>query len=125
MQQVKFGGTAGEQDGLAELVKNGQKVATSTLKFFQDEGIIEPTYAGDQWLIVNSLDEPICEVVVTEVRYRPFGEIDETFAIEEGDGTFENWHQIHRAYYGQLLAEYGQELTEETILECIYFEKVS
>ncbi|MGM0125760.1 hypothetical protein IGI37_003161 [Enterococcus sp. AZ194] len=124
MQEVKFGGTAREQDELARLVNSGEKVATSTLKFFQEQGLSAPSYVGDKWAIMNSQDKPICSVEVTQVLSRSFGEVDEAFAKAEGDGSLENWQTIHANYYGQLLLEHQQKLTEATLLECIYFRKL-
>ncbi|EOL41643.1 hypothetical protein RV11_GL002834 [Enterococcus phoeniculicola] len=122
-KKVKFGETSKEQDELAGLVEQGVKVATSSLKFFQDEGLSVPTSIGDKWAIENSLGELICLVEVTAVCYQTFSKIDETFAIAEGDGSFDRWYSIHSVYYSHLLNKYKQELTDQTILECVYFKK--
>lgn len=123
-KEVKFGGSSKEQDELADLVEQGIKTATSSLKFFQDEGLSDPTNIGNQWAIKNSRNEQVCFVEVTDVCYRRFGEIDEAFAVAEGDGTFDKWYSIHAAYYSYLLSKYKQELTDQTLLECVYFKKL-
>ena len=62
---------------------------------------------------------------MTTVELIPFGEITERFAIDEGDGSYKNWYNIHSHYYQQLLNKYGRELTDETILECVYFKLIT
>lgn len=109
-KKVKFGGTSKEQDELAGLVEQGVKVATSSLKFFQNEGLAIPTSIGDKWAIENSLGELVCLVEVTAVCYRSFG-------------SFDRWYSIHSVYYSHLLNKHKQELTDQTILECVYFKK--
>jgi uncharacterized protein YhfF len=119
--RVKFGGTAKEQDELAEKVLKGEKSATSSLLYLQEIGEVSGTNVGDIWLIENSTGQSQAKVKVSNVAYVPFGEVKEHFALLEGDGSFQNWYQIHKEYYGSLLEKYGKELTDDTVLECVYF----
>lgn len=118
--KVRFGGTRKEQDELAELVLNYEKVATSSLVDIQLES--ELTKIGDIWQIYNGSDEFVCEVEVISVVIKEFAQIDEEFAIKEGDGSLSNWLTIHEAYYSSQLQESGKILSKDTRLECVYFK---
>lgn len=125
MKIIQFGGTKEEQKYLAKLVVSGEKIATSSLVVFQEMNQTKETIVGERWSIQDGENKEYCQVVVTEVYQKPFGEIDETFACDEGDGSFENWYDIHFNYYECLLKKVGLTLTKETLLECVYFEKIT
>lgn len=120
IKKVKFGGTAIEQDELAHLVLEGKKIATSSLVELNKQ----PTEINDSWEIVDSNNQLVTKVKVIQVTRKKFGEIDSSFAEDEGDGTYENWYNIHWNYYGQLLKNRNLQLTEETVLECVWFQKI-
>ncbi|MDR2278266.1 MAG: ASCH domain-containing protein, partial [Vagococcus sp.] len=80
---------------------------------------------GDIWQIKNGLNKDICVVEVIRVDVILFGDIDETFAIYEGDGTLANWYDIHFNYYSKLLSSYELLLTNETELECVWFKRIN
>ena len=61
---------------------------------------------------------------MVSVEVVKFGKVTGEFAKAEGDGTFQNWLDIHTRYYSFLLEKYDKKLTRETLLECVYFEKV-
>lgn len=118
--KVKFGGTVEEQDYLAQLVLQGEKIATSSLY----EITLKHTNVGEVWEIIDSKNRKIAMVEVTKVQQRKFKEIDEAFAQEEGDQTYRNWYEIHWNYYGEILKNRGAQITEETVLECVWFQKI-
>lgn len=122
MTEVKFGGTSEEQNELSQLVLIGDKTATSSLLELKTKKNI--THKDDIWKILNGSNEYVCTVRVIKVENKEFQEITEEFAIKEGDGTFKNWLDIHSNYYSFLLKKIGKELTETTLLECVYFEKI-
>ncbi|MEG0284561.1 MULTISPECIES: ASCH domain-containing protein [Vagococcus] len=122
MEIIQFGGTKKEQTELAQLVLSGEKYATSSLKELQKiEGNLA-SQVGDLWEIRDGENKQVCLVEVTEVYNKPFGEIEEAFAVAEGDGTYINWFNIHNKYYGEKLKNYGVSLDKETILECVFFK---
>lgn len=125
MEVIKFGGTSEEQTYLADLVLKGEKTATSSLKILQNLTDKKATKVGDIWQIKNGLNEDICVVEVIRVDVILFGDIDETFAIYEGDGTLANWYDIHFNYYSKLLSSYEHLLINETELECVWFKRIN
>ncbi|WP_314208399.1 ASCH domain-containing protein [Vagococcus salmoninarum] len=118
---VAFGSSESEQTDLAQLVLQGVKVATSSLAELYPLRQQPLTQVGDIWQIQDGQQRVICYVQVTNVLEQPFGKIDSTFALEEGDGSYANWHQIHETYYASLLKKYGRTLTSQTPLICTWF----
>ena len=83
MEIIQFGGTKKEQTELAQLVLSGEKYATSSLKELQKiEGNLA-SQVGDLWEIRDGENKQVCLVEVTEVYNKPFGEIEEAFAVAE------------------------------------------
>lgn len=118
---IQFGGTQEEQTELANLVEIGEKTATSSLVEIKQEEDL--TQIGDIWEIHDGKNHFICFVEVENVVFKKFSEVDEEFALLEGDGSLENWTRIHHSYYSFLLEKIGKKLNSETLLECIYFKK--
>ena len=118
---IQFGGTHEEQSELANLVEIGEKTATSSLVEIKQEEDL--TQIGDIWEIHDGKNHFICFVEVENVVFKKFSEVDEEFALLEGDGSLKNWTQIHHSYYSFLLEKIGKQLSSETLLECVYFKK--
>jgi uncharacterized protein YhfF len=125
IEKIKFGSSSVEIDNLANKVLTGEKVATSSLLDYHLLNIKKPGKAGDCFSVLNSLDEEIALVKIERVQTVRFGDITEKFAIEEGDGSLENWLTIHKPYYSQLLTAIGKELNPETLLLCEWFKIIS
>lgn len=75
--------------------------------------------------VVDSSNKEIAIVRIIKIEIKRFGDITESFAIEEGDGNLENWKTIHHPYYSKQLSVIGKELTEDTELVCEWFDLVS
>lgn len=121
MEEVKFGGSPIEVDELANKVLTGEKISTSSLLEYHLQGLKTGSKVGDTFSILNSSDKVVAVVKVEKIEIIKFGDITESFAIEEGDGSLENWSAIHRPYYSKLLSEIGKELNPETLLVCEWF----
>lgn len=118
---VAFGSSESEQTYLAQLVLQGDKIATSSLAELYHLRQLPLSKIGDIWQIQDGQQHVICYVQVTKVLEQPFGKIDSTFALAEGDGSYANWYQIHETYYTRLLKNYGGTLTNQTPLICTWF----
>lgn len=124
MEKIKFGSSPIDIDNLANKVLTGEKTATSSLLDYYLKGLKSKSKTGDYFSVLNSLDKEVAVVRVEKVEIVRFGEIAETFAIEEGDGSLDNWLAVHRPYYSKLLSEIGKELNQETLLVCEWFKVV-
>ena len=93
VRAYRFGDTPNE---LAQLVVDGVKTATcNALRLYELNNRPLPQ-AEDYNIILNKAGEPVCVIQITSVDIKKYDEIDEVFAIAEGDGSYENWDDIGR-----------------------------
>jgi uncharacterized protein YhfF len=116
-----FGDTAELADELAGLVRHGAKRATASLLLeYEHDGEDLPD-PGTYWVVVDGRGQPVCIIRTAEVRTRPFDEVDEAFAWDEGEGdrSLTSWRDGHRRYFGRVCARLGVAFTGNlpTVLE--------
>ena len=88
---------------LALLVRDGPKRATAgLLSDFEGGTDTTPMPApGDLSVIIDGEGSPVCVIRTTEVQTRPFGDVDEQFAWDEGEGdrTLQWWREAHIGFF--------------------------
>lgn len=106
---------------LGLLVRDGPKRATTSLVADYGEGEPMPR-PGDHSVILDGEGRPLCIVRTASVEIRPFGEVDEAFAWDEGEGdrTLADWRRGHLWYFDSV----GTRLTEATPVVLERFDKV-
>ena len=90
---------------LVGAVLRGEKTATAgLLEEYEAEGE-QPDVAGSRCLLLGYDEEPVAIVEVTESNVVPAGEIDQTFARDEGEGfeSVEEWRVAHERFFGRRL----------------------
>ena len=99
LRSFAFGDGPQLADELLELVLAGVKTATCST---EDEPNTSTT--GERWVVLDGSGDPRCVIETLEVTYRRFGEVDASFAHEEGEGdrSLAYWRQAHRNYFGRL-----------------------
>ncbi|MCP3856549.1 MAG: ASCH domain-containing protein [Actinomycetia bacterium] len=105
---------------LAVLVGDGPKRATAGL-VADYEAENEPLPRnGDHSIVLDGQGLPVCIISTTEVVVVPFGEVDEQFARDEGEGdrTLTWWRTSHQGYFA------GQGLDDDTPMVLERFDKV-
>jgi uncharacterized protein YhfF len=108
-------------DELAELVLHGPKRATTGLyEEYLEDG--EMPRVGGYGVVLDGRGEPVCIIRTTRVDVVPFGEVDEDFAWDEGEGdrSLADWRRGHEWYFN----EAGTPVTEETLVVLERFELV-
>ncbi|KEK24152.1 ASCH domain-containing protein [Bacillus gaemokensis] len=111
-------------DYLAQLVIDGVKTATcSGHIFYELENVSLPT-TGDYSVILNSNEKPVAIIQTVEVTLTPMNEVTEEFAIAEGDGSYQNWKEIHERYFRSKLNEIGHEFSKDMLLVCERFKLI-
>ena len=119
VRAYRFGDTP---DELAELVAKGIKTATCNAKrLFELKGQPIPT-TGDYNIILNKQFQPVALIQISSVEIKKYSEIDEAFAIAEGDGSYENWHHIHERYFTEQLRAYNESFHSNIELVCQTFK---
>ena len=118
-----FGRGPEMMDELGELVRSGVKRASAGLAAeWEADGDPLPC-AGDVEIIIDGQGEPLAVVEVIEARTVPFGQVDEAFARDEGEGdrTLAWWRDAHRRYFEPICERLGTPLDETTPLVCRRF----
>ena len=88
---------------LALLVRDGPKRATAGLAAeyeAENDSLPKP---GDLSVILDGQGEPVCVIRTTLVETRGFGDVDEAFAWDEGEGdrTLAWWRRAHVWFFEQ------------------------
>ncbi len=107
---------------LGLLVRDGPKRATTSLaSAYGPDDEPMPTI-GDHSVILDGDGGPLCIIRTTSLEIRPFGDVDEAFAWDEGEGdrTLADWRRGHEWYF----ASVGQALTDATPVVLERFAKV-
>lgn len=107
---------------LGHLVRDGPKRATTTIESeFAADGEPLPV-PGEHSVILDGLGRPLCIIRTTSVEIRPFGEVDEAFAWDEGEGdrTLADWRANHQRYFESV----GTPISDNTSVVLERFAKV-
>jgi len=116
---VAFGSDEATQDELAGLVLHGPKRATtSALRDYRPggpEGERVPQ-SGDHCVVVDGHDTPRAVYRSTRVDIVRFGDVDEAFAWDEGEGdrSLADWREGHIRYFARDAARAGWVFDEDT-----------
>ncbi|QUS54634.1 ASCH domain-containing protein [Pseudovibrio brasiliensis] len=116
-----FGDSPELADSLLELVLNGTKTATcGDLHSYEKDGEPLPQ-PGDQYLILDGKGQAACVIEMVTVDVRQFNEIDEVWAVLEGEGdlSLEFWQEGHREFF-----ERNGVYAPDMKLVCEYFQLV-
>lgn len=108
--------------GLALLVRDGPKRATTSLAAdYEADGEPLPR-PGAHSVILDGSGYPVCIIRTTSVEVRPYGEVDEAFAWDEGEGdrTLADWRRAHDWYFSST----GTPVSDETPVVLERFAKV-
>lgn len=119
---LQFGNREKMAADLGQLVLDKQKHATSSLLKMAAYYQRQPSQVGDCYVLLGSRRRCLAFLRVTKTATWAFGEIDDVFAKEEGDGSLENWLAIHTDYYQKQLAMLGETLQPTSQLHCEWFE---
>ena len=107
---------------LGLLVRDGPKRATtSRVEDYAPGGEPLPT-VGDHSVILDGGGRPLCIIRTSAIEVRPFGEVDEAFAWDEGEGdrTLADWRRAHEWYFATI----GDPVTDATPVVLERFVKV-
>jgi uncharacterized protein YhfF len=101
---------------LARLVSSGTKRATTGIR----EPGEPPPDVGDLSIVLDGDGEPVCVIRTTRVETRRFGDVDEAFAFDEGEGdrTLAYWRAAHQRFFHSV----GIPVDDATEVELEWFE---
>lgn len=122
-----FGDTREMANELGELVKVGIKTATCSLMWeYEAEGDEDLPKVGDVSVITDGEGTPLCIIETIEVEIRPYSQVDESFAYDEGEGdrSLSYWRRAHWEFLSRACASIGREPVENMPLVCERFRVV-
>jgi len=99
-ETFQFGNSAEMSEWLLGLVRAGKKTATcEPLKSFTEGGEAMPK-VGRRDIALAWDGTPALVIETLEIRIRRFRDVDEAFALEEGENdTLAGWQADHQAYF--------------------------
>jgi uncharacterized protein YhfF len=89
------------RDLLVGAILEGRKTTTTGLLIeYEIEGSLLPR-AGDRCVVVDSHDQPVAVIELTDVRVAPLGTVDLVHAVDEGEGhrTVDEWRRAHEDFW--------------------------
>jgi uncharacterized protein YhfF len=96
--RFQFGDSPELADELLGLVLSGVK--TATCGALRDYGTAEPMpQVGRRDVVLDGAGRPACVIETTEVTIQRFCDVDDDFAVAEGEGPYEAWRSGHIAYF--------------------------
>ena len=104
-----------DSDFLGELVKNGIKTATCSLRVLYDlDDDVLPS-VGEYGVILDSFGEALCIIKTTKVSIEKFANVSSEFAYKEGEGdrSLEYWRKAHKAFFEEELKKYNLKFNEQ------------
>ena len=121
-----FGNTKECADICAELTVQGKKRGTASLEWCFTIGNEAYPEVGELDVITNWNNEPLCIIEITKVKVCPFNEVDESFAIEEGEGdsSLQFWRKVHWAFFSQECHDLGKRPSETMPIVLQWFKVV-
>jgi|MDSW01.1.fsa_nt_gb uncharacterized protein YhfF len=120
LRTASFGDTRTLSDELNALILKGKKTASSgALDAYEEEG--ELPRIGEQFLVIDYNEEPLCVIEITSVEQKRFLEVDASFAAKEGEGdlSLAYWRAAHQEFF-----ERNNCFSEDMMLVCEEFKLV-
>ena len=96
----QFGDSPELADQVLALVLAGTKTATcgAVEHYGGNEPLPEP---GRRDVVLDGRGRPACVIETTSVLIQRFDQVDEAFALAEGEGPYAEWREAHIAYFGR------------------------
>lgn len=94
----QFGDSPELADELLALVLSGAKTATcgALRDFNEKEPVPEP---GRRDVVLDGRGRPACAIETISIVIQRFDEVDEAFALAEGEGPYDAWRSGHIDYF--------------------------
>lgn len=121
-----FGDSAEMADRLGELVVQGIKRATTSLAWEYEYLREQPPKVGDLSILLDGQGSPLCIIETVEVEIKPFEQVDERFAFDEGEGdrSLEYWRSVHTLFFSRACQQIGRAFNDKAPVVCERFKLI-
>lgn len=118
-----FGNTPEMALELVTLVMSGEKTATAALAAVNEIKPDETPIPDGFSVVTDFRGVPMCVIQTTAINHVPFGEVDEAFARDEGEGdrSLSAWRKAHWDYFTREAAGLGIAFDERSLVCCEHF----
>ena len=115
-----------DPDGLAQLVIQGKKTATTSGYIFYELENEPLPITGLYNIILDGNDMPVAITRNVDVQIMPMNMVTEVHAQAEGEGdlSFEYWWNVHREFFTKELATLNMDFSDDMLVVCERFELV-
>ena len=96
-----FGDSPQLADSLLQLVLSGQKTATCGALREYEAGDETMPEVGRRDVVLDGRGTPVCVIETLDVSIRHFIDVDESFALAEGEGDFAAWRAGHIQFFSR------------------------
>ena len=126
LEAFHFCDNEADANELAELVLQGTKRATASLRWVYEAENEPLPKVGDLSVVTNWDGDPLCVIETTQVDVVPYDRVSEEFAAVEGggDGSLRYWREAHWPFFSRECASLGREPTQEMPVICERFRVV-
>ena len=110
----------------SDLIRRGVKMAGCSMKYWYESGKEPMPRVGHLHVVTDWSGEPTCIIEITSVSECRFCDVDDAFAIAEGEGdkTLDWWRKAHWAFFSQECKEEGIEPSRQMGLIKEWFKVV-
>jgi len=121
-----FGDSSKMADDLLKYVLSGEKTATTGLLAEYNHEQIPVTEVGQRSVILDGEKQPRCIIETTNVEVKAYNEVDERFALAEGEGfkSLKDWQEAHWTFFSRRCSILGIEPSETMTVICEEFKVI-
>ena len=104
------------RDELTQAALAGVKTSTTSLFAEYETGAELLPVAGERTVLLDSAERPVAILETTEVRVLRMADVDDAFAIDEGEGYlgYADWRAAHERYWNQAIDDLRAFLLDPT-----------
>ena len=122
----KFGDSDKMAEELLNSVLSGAKTATSGLVISQEYYKESLPEVGERSIILDGKNAPRCIIETTKVLIIPYHEVDEDYALKEGEGftSLKDWQVAHHAFFTRECKRMNTQFDENMKVVCEEFKVI-
>ena len=126
LEAFHFCDNEADANDLADLMLQGTKRATASLRWIYEAENEPLPKVGDLSVVTTWDGEPCCVIETIQVDVVPYDQVSEEFAAVEGegDGSLRYWRDVHWDFFSRECSSLGREPAQNMPVVCERFRVV-